>query len=169
MKRIMIIGNAGSGKSTLARTIGAALSLPVFHMDREVYWLPGWVERPKDEQVRQVERIVAQDAWVFEGNNSTTFHLRSARADMLIWLDMPLWIRLVRVGRRNVRQRGKSRPDMADGCTERLRMLPGFLWFILSTARRSRAKQDTFYRNAALPKARLISLRDVNAYVEALK
>ncbi len=165
----MIIGGAGSGKSTLAREIGAVLSLPVFHMDRDVFWLPGWVERAKDDQVRQVERIVAQERWVFEGNNSSTFHLRAARAEMLIWLDVPLWKRLFRAMRRNIRQRGKIRPDMAEGCTEQLRMLPGFVWFILSTAKRARTNQQRFFASTTLPKIRLTALREVNAYVETLK
>lgn len=168
MKRIMIIGSAGSGKSTLARQIGMALNLPVFHMDRDVFWLPGWVERTKDDQLRQVERIVALDAWVFEGNNSSTFHLREARADMLIWLDVSLWTRVVRVVRRNIVQRGKTRPDMADGCTERLRMLPGFLWFIVSTARSSKTKQRALFEASALAKHRLILISDTAAFLRSL-
>ena len=164
----MIIGGAGSGKSTLARQIGTALNLPVFHMDREVFWLPGWVERSKDDQLQQVERIVALDAWVFEGNNSSTFHLRCARADMLIWLDVPLWKRLFRVVRRTTQQRGKSRPDMADGCTEELRMLPGFLWFIVSTAGDSGAKQKAVFTASALKKHRLTSFSETAALLRSL-
>lgn len=164
----MIIGGAGSGKSTLACQIGKALNLQIFHMDRDVYWLPGWVERSKDDQVRQVERIVALDAWVFEGNNSSTFHLREARADMLIWLDVSLWTRVVRVVRRNIVQRGKIRPDMSDGCTERLRMLPGFLWFLVSTAKSGRAKQQEFFNKSDLPKFCLTELDEVNVLMETL-
>lgn len=164
----MIIGGAGSGKSTLARQIGMALNLPVFHMDRDVFWLPGWVERTKDDQLRQVERIVALESWVFEGNNSSTFHLREARADMLIWLDVSLWTRVVRVVRRNIVQRGKIRPDMADGCTERLRMLPGFLWFIVSTARSSKTKQRALFEASALAKHRLILISDTAAFLRRL-
>lgn len=167
-RRVMIIGGAGSGKSTLARRIGACLGVPVYHMDREVFWLPGWAERPKDDQVRQVERIVGLDAWVFEGNNSSTFHLREMRAELLIWIDIPLLTRLVRVVRRNVVQRGDVRTDMADGCPEHLRMLPGFLWFILSTAHSGRAKQRAFFNTSAVPKVRVRSSDDVNTVLETL-
>ena len=169
MRRIMIIGSAGSGKSTLARNVGQALDLPVYHMDREVFWLPGWEERPKPDQVQQVKRIVAQEAWVFEGNNSSTFHLRVARAQMLVWLDPPLWKRLLRVIRRSLQQRGRSRPDMADGCTEQLRMLPGFLWFILSTARNSRAKQRAQYETTDLPRHRITTFAQADALVADLQ
>ncbi|WP_370227125.1 AAA family ATPase [Cognatishimia sp.] len=167
-KRVLIIGSAGSGKSTAARLIGAALDLPVYHMDREVFWLPGWVERGKADQVAQVKRIVAKPGWVFEGNNSSTFAIREARADLLIWLDLPLPLRLWRVIRRNIRGRGASRPDMAEGCDERLSMLPGFLWFILRTARGSRRKQSKFYAGTRLPKHHFRNSIEVDQFVESL-
>ncbi len=167
-RRVMIIGNAGSGKSTAARKIAAVFDLPVFHMDREVYWLPGWQERSKDDQLVQVKRIVAQETWVFEGSNSGTFHLREARADLLIWLDTPLLVRLWRVIRRNILQQGQVRDDMAPGCTERLDMLPGFLWFILSTWRNSQRKAGAFYHASPLPKHRFTTARAVNQYIRSL-
>lgn len=167
-KRVMIIGGPGSGKSTLATRMGAALGLPVYHMDREVFWLPGWQERAKDDQRRQIERIVALDAWVFEGNNSSSFSLREARADMLVWLDVPLWLRLVRVIRRSVRQNGQTRADMARDCPERLSMLPDFLWFILSTARSGRRTQGAFFDATRLMRYRLRSVSEVEAFVAGL-
>jgi adenylate kinase family enzyme len=40
-KRIAVIGSPGAGKSTLARELGAALGLPVYHLDR-LLWRPHW-------------------------------------------------------------------------------------------------------------------------------
>ncbi len=167
-KRVMIIGSSGSGKSTAARLIGEELGLPVFHMDREVYWLPGWVERDKADQVRQVERIAAQEHWVIDGNNASTFHIRETRADLLIWLDLPLPLRLFRVIRRTLQQRGHSRPDMADGCIEKLHLLPGFLHFIVTTGRKSRRKQAAFFAKTTLPKHRFARSADFNHFLEVL-
>lgn len=164
----MIIGSAGSGKSTAARLIGEKLGLPVFHMDREVYWLPGWVELSQEDRVRQVEWLVAKDAWVFEGSYSSTFHLREARADMVIWLQIPLAQRLFRVIRRSITQRGKARPDMADGCVEKLSMLPGFLHFIVTTNSRAKRKQAAFFEKTALPKGRFKTTKAFNDFVAAL-
>lgn len=49
-QRVLLYGVTGSGKSTAAARLGAALGLPVHFVDDEVGWLPGWVERPQDEQ-----------------------------------------------------------------------------------------------------------------------
>lgn len=164
----MIIGGSGSGKSTAARMIGEKLGLPVYHMDREVYWLPGWVERDKGDQLLKIKRLAAHDAWVIEGNSSSTFALREARAHLLIWLDIPLAVRVFRVIRRSLMQRGQSRPDMSDGCQERLRMLPGFLHFILSTHHSSRQKQAAFFAKTGLPKQRFRKGDRLNRFVQAL-
>jgi adenylate kinase family enzyme len=155
----MIIGSAGSGKSTLARLLAVRLKVPAYHMDKEVFWLPGWVERDHDDQVAQVARIAALEAWVFEGNKASTFHIREARADLLIWLDVPLWLRFWRITRRAITQNGQTRVDMAEGCNERLTLLPGFWWFVLSTAASSRRKQQAFFETTALQKHRLSTLK----------
>lgn len=168
MKRIMIVGAAGSGKSTAARAIGERLGLPVFHMDRDVYWLPNWEERPEPDRQARVADLVNQDAWVFEGSYSRTFSLRLTRAEMLIWLDPPLLLRLFRVIRRTFQQRGESRSDMAEGCVERVDMLPGFLWFIVSTAKSSRRKQRALFDSATIPKHRLRFAADTNRFIETL-
>lgn len=167
-RRILIVGSAGSGKSTLARMIGDRLGLPVYHMDREVFWLPGWVERDKADQMAQIARIVAQDTWVFEGNHSSSFAMREARAETLIWLDVPVWKRLLRVSRRQWQGRGKVRADAADGCAETMWRLPGFLWFIFHTARASHRKLAALFAQSVLPKHRLTTFAEVDAFVRAL-
>ncbi|MEO0386766.1 MAG: AAA family ATPase [Pseudomonadota bacterium] len=168
LRRIMIVGAAGSGKSTLARMLGQRLGLPVYHMDRDVYWLPGWEERETADRIARVEKIAARDAWVFEGSFSQTYGTRAARADVLIWLDTPLALRLLRVVRRQIRHSGQTRPDMAEGCPEKVSMLPGFLWFMWRTARSSRRKARAVFKTMPRDRVRLTSARAVNAYVARL-
>jgi adenylate kinase family enzyme len=140
MKRVMIVGGPGSGKSTLAEKLGAKTGLPVFYMDH-IHWNPGWVERTKDEKNTLTREIHAKDAWIFEGNHSSTFHERVARADTLIWLDLALWLRVIRVLRRTVIYLGRSRPDLPENCNERLGMQTiEFLQFIWRTRQSGRAK-----------------------------
>ena len=49
-------GVTGSGKSTAAVALGRALVLPVHLVDEEFGWLPGWVQRPAEEQREQQEQ-----------------------------------------------------------------------------------------------------------------
>lgn len=119
MKRVMIVGGSGAGKSTLARGFGAATGLPVHHMDH-IHWQAGWVARSRAQRKDMALAIEAQDRWIFEGGFSTTYDNRAARADTLIWLDVPVAVRLWRVTWRTVKSYGRNRPDIPQGCAERL-------------------------------------------------
>lgn len=133
MRRIMIIGGPGSGKSTLALALGARLGLPVVHID-PMYWAAGWVQRPAAQTVALVAAAAAGPSWVFEGNHSASYACRADRADLIVFLDLPRLLRLVRVLRRVWHYAGQTRPDMPQGCPERLDF--GFLLFTLRWERR---------------------------------
>ena len=138
-RRIAIMGGPGSGKSTLARALGARLDLPVF-----IHWKPDWVERPQSEKRTLVRDVLAQEAWVFEGGFSAIQAERLARAEVVIWLDLPYALRMWRVLRRTARWYGQVRPDMQDGCPEgRNPEMLAFWRFIWRTRHRSRAKIAT--------------------------
>ena len=125
MKRVMIIGGSGSGKSTLARMLGAVTGLPVVHID-PMYWKPEWEQRSIEETHRLVLAATARQEWIFEGNNSSTFAERMARADSLVFLDMPTYLRVWRVILRTIKDYGKVRVGSSEGCPER------FNWEFLS-------------------------------------
>jgi len=121
MKRVMIIGGAGSGKSTLAIKLGELTGLPVIHID-PMYWKPGWILRDADETREMVLEATARGSWIFEGNNTSTFPERIARADTLIFLDISTALRLWRVLYRTAKSYGHSRPDMQTDCPERVNL-----------------------------------------------
>jgi hypothetical protein len=98
------------------------------------------VERSKAEKTRLCLEAEQRERWVFEGGHSTTWPSRVARADMLVWLDLPVGLRLWRVTRRAIVGLGRTRPDMAEGCPERLQSLPEFISYIWTTRRSARAK-----------------------------
>jgi adenylate kinase family enzyme len=134
MRRVMIIGNAGSGKSTLARALGARLSLNVLHMDT-IFWKSGWVESSVDELRGKLETFLhTHDTWVIDGNYSRTWPLRLERADTVIFLDAPVWVSLYRVVKRRVQYHGRSRPDLTEGCPEKIDL--EFLQWILGAPKR---------------------------------
>lgn len=135
----MIVGQPGSGKSTLAQALGKRTGLPVIHIDK-IYWRAGWVERSKAEKTRLCEEAAKESLWIFEGGHSVTWTSRLARADMLICLDRSVGLRLWRVIRRAVTGLGQTRPDMAEGCQERLGTLPEFIAYIWGTRNSARAK-----------------------------
>lgn len=102
--RITIIGNCGSGKSTLARKISEKFNIPHIHLDRFWFEANGHTLRKDDtegkEKVRaqirgKVEIFIRQDSWVSDGWYSRVQPLIAERADKVIFLDIPLWRRLI--------------------------------------------------------------------------
>lgn len=118
--KIAIIGYSGSGKSTLARALGERLDCPVLHLD-SVYHGPGWSVRPDEEVLQAVENFLEHDAWVVDGTYSRFhFERRMSEADRIIILSFNRFACLWRVWKRYRHYRGQSRPDIAEGCPEKL-------------------------------------------------
>jgi adenylate kinase family enzyme len=129
MRRVLIIGPCGSGKSTLARELAPLMRLPLIHMD-QLGWQAGWVETEKAEFHARLAEVVAQDTWLIEGNYGSTLTPRLARADTVIYLDFPIRLCLWRLAKRIVTHRGRSRPDMPEGCPERFDA--AFFWYVMT-------------------------------------
>jgi hypothetical protein len=127
MRRVIVFGPPGSGKSTVAKQIGAAFGLPVFHLD-QFYFHPGWVMRDWDDFREDVERLAEGPEWVIDGNYFATMAPRLMAADTLIYIDLPIWLCLLRVVRRSLAGLGRVRPDSAPGCPERIDL--GFYRFV---------------------------------------
>lgn len=117
-RRIVVIGSSGGGKSTLSRAIADRYGLPLQSLDRDVRWLPGWVERDRAEQRAITTRLVAEERWVMDGTGASSFDIRLPRTDLILWVRLPRWRCLTGVARRVLRYRGTVRPDMAPGCPE---------------------------------------------------
>ncbi|CTQ48665.1 AAA family ATPase [Jannaschia donghaensis] len=168
MRRVMIIGQPGSGKSTLARAVGEIAHLPVVHIDM-IHWMPGWVERDRAEKTRMCNAVHRRPAWVFEGGHTATWEDRLARADTLIWLDLPVALRLWRVTRRTAMSWGRVRPDVPEDCPERFSAeFFGFIWRTRATAR---ARCARLFASAGGEKAthHLRRPSDVSSYLAALR
>jgi len=119
MQRVMVVGCPGSGKTTFARRLGAALALPVIHLDFH-FWRPGWEIPDLATWRQQVAGLAAAPQWVMDGNYSNTYDIRMPRADGLVWLDHPRAVCLRRVLLRTVKGYGTTRPDLPAGCPERV-------------------------------------------------
>ncbi len=119
MKKILVIGSSGSGKSTFARKLGEILKIEVIHLDSH-FWHPGWIETQKNEWPGVVEKLLEREAWIMDGNYSRTLEKRILACDTIFFLDLPRRICLARVLKRVIAYRNRSRPDVAEGCLERL-------------------------------------------------
>ena len=159
MERVAIIGPGGAGKSTLARALGGLTGLPVVHLDRE-HWLPGWVEPPRDEWGERVEELAAGERWIIDGNYGRTMEPRLARADTVVYLDFARRTCIWRVLKRRFeyRDRGRSRPDMADGCEETIDWK--FLTWLWTYPARRRANTLGLLAEAHRRGTRVVILRD---------
>ncbi|KIN66991.1 IstB domain protein ATP-binding protein [Sulfitobacter donghicola DSW-25 = KCTC 12864 = JCM 14565] len=155
----------------MALQIGAKTGLPVFHLD-QIFWMPNWAQRPEAEKLARVAEIEAKDSWVIEGVISETFPNRMARCDMLIWLDLPLSLRLWRVIRRTFHYRGRSRPDMPVDCVQRFdAKTMSFLKFLWQDHRAAQQRMvDSISAHGQGVKLyHLQSLREVRAFVQGFE
>jgi len=167
-KRVLVIGSGGSGKTHLARRLGEILGLPVYHLDR-MFWKPGW-ELSSDAEIRcAIEQVLDNDRWIMDGNYSGTMAMRMARADTIIFLDLPTLACLRGVVARYLKYRKRTRPDMTEGNIERLTF--PFLGWILTYRRRRRPKVLSLLERHCADKTVVIldSRRAVDAFVEQLQ
>jgi len=109
-RRILVWG--GGGKSTLARALGRKLGMPVIELDA-LSWLPDWVERDQQEFRALTLRTVEEcgKAWIIDGQYTSLLGGELlARADTLIWLDLPWRVIFWRIFSRGIRRiRDKQR------------------------------------------------------------
>jgi len=90
-RRFALIGLPGSGKSTFATKLGKLLHIPVHHLDQHQFE-PGGKKRDKREFLALQKALVEEDAWVIEGCSFSTFEMRFARADVVIYFFLPRYL-----------------------------------------------------------------------------
>jgi adenylate kinase family enzyme len=118
--RILVVGCSGGGKSTLSQKLAWQFALTYVSIDRDILWLPGWVQRGKDEQRRRIAERIAGDRWIMDGTSPSSFDIRLPRADIVIWVRMPRLLCIWGVVTRWLRYIGRTRPEMAPGCIEKI-------------------------------------------------
>ena len=167
MERIIIIGCPGSGKSTLARQLGEKLDLPVIHLDR-LWWQSGWKNVTKEEFDARLDRALAMDRWIIDGNYSRTMAARLEKCDTVIYLDFNRWACLLGMCQRVLGSRGKVRPDMAKGCPERFDW--EFVKYIWNFNKNNRVMNYTWIARSKHAWAIVLkNRREVKQFLQSLK
>lgn len=120
--KIEIMGYSGSGKSTLCRKLAEMYEVPFLHLD-SVHFLKNWEVRNEEEKQKIVSTFLDhnQEGWVIDGNyTKLSYERRVDEADVVIQLLFPGINCLIRCIKRFFTYKGKSRPDMTEGCEEKI-------------------------------------------------
>lgn len=120
--KIAIMGYSGSGKSTLCRNLSEKYNIPALHLDA-VNFLPNWEKREEHEKQCLVTSFLNNNSegWVIDGNyTKLSYERRVEEADIVIQMLFGRLNCLWRCTKRYHTYKGQSRPDMAEGCNEKL-------------------------------------------------
>jgi len=98
LKRIAVIVRPCSGKSTFAINLGKILNIPVCHLDKYVF--DGKTKRDMQEFLSIKQACIDEESWIIEGCSFSTLEMRLARADVLIYCDLPAWLCIGRLFKR---------------------------------------------------------------------
>ncbi|HEY4346506.1 MAG TPA: hypothetical protein VGM80_02880 [Gaiellaceae bacterium] len=88
MERVAVIGCGGAGKTWFATRLAELTGLPLVHLDTE-YWRGTRIRPPTADWERRHEELVAEPLWILDGNYGGTMAARFARADTIVFLDLP--------------------------------------------------------------------------------
>jgi adenylate kinase family enzyme len=102
LRRVNVKGTSGSGKTTFARELARRLDLPFVELDA-LHHGPDWYQPTAEEFRARVVEAMAQlpDGWVIDGNYEPKLgETVIAQADTIVWLDLPLGLKLRRLARR---------------------------------------------------------------------
>ena len=170
MKRIMILGFSGGGKSTLAQNMGKILGIEPTHMDA-LHWLPNWVESSREEKIEKLTPVLQREAWIIDGNyQKILWTERVALADTVIFIDVNRFTCFWQAWRRSKMYKGKTRPDMGEGCTEKFDW--EFAKWVFFLGRKKRKDYlRVIHEFAAVGKSTYIlrTKKDINNFLKGLK
>ena len=102
MRRVNVKGTSGSGKTTFGQELARRLGVPFVELDA-LHHGPDWAEPTNDEFRARVREAIdaAPEGWVIDGNYEAKLGDQVlGAADTIVWLDLPLRLKLGRLWRR---------------------------------------------------------------------
>jgi adenylate kinase family enzyme len=114
-ERVLIAGVSGVGKTSLAKRVSDVLGIQHTELDA-LFHGEAWV--PREGFLADVHALAAAEAWITEWQYAAARPILAARADLVLWLDLPFFtVTLPRVVRRTIRRRAR-REVLWNGNTE---------------------------------------------------
>lgn len=169
VERILLYGVTGSGKTTYAARLAEKTGLP-WHSVDDLTWQQNWVPVPLEEQRRRVAEICAGERWILDTAYGQWLDIPLARVQLIVALDFPRWVSLVRLLRRTAARIVDRRP-ICNGNRESLRMAlsrESIIAWHFRSFRRKRSRMRAWSADKAGPAVRrFTSARMVEAWLEA--
>jgi len=125
----LVIGSPGAGKSTLsARVLRQKLGVPVI-ISIGTTGCRMEIPRHGPRRAKSSERLPTRRNGSWTEISRETFDLRMPRADTLVWLDYPRSACVRRILTRTIKDYGKQKPDLPEGCPEQFdKKLRRWVW-----------------------------------------
>ena len=105
VQKIGILGTSGAGKTTLGREIARRMQTVFVEVD-SIRHKANWVQASSEELRSGIEaHIEGHDRWVIDNLCERELgNFIIDRLDLIVWLDLPLWLKLFRAARRSWRR-----------------------------------------------------------------
>jgi adenylate kinase family enzyme len=169
-QRVLVYGVTGSGKTTAAARISAATGVPWTSVD-DLTWEPGWVQVPLAEQRRRIERVCSQDSWLLDTAYGQWLDVPLAAVELVVALDYPRWLSLLRLLRRTAVRIVDRRP-VCNGNTETLRQTfsrESIIAWHFRSFRSKRARIEAWEADGSGPRVlRFTRPRDLDRWIAGL-
>lgn len=123
--KIYIIGIVASGKTTFSKELPKSSGIPHYELDSIIHeqTANGRYKRTPEEQVQAIHEIDKTGQWIIEGTYRKSCQCLFDLADYVVFLDTPLWKRLIRIFSRFVKQQLKIEPCLYKSDLRMLRMM----------------------------------------------
>lgn len=161
--RAVVIGSSCSGKTTLAKHLAESFHVPHVELDR-LYWGANWTPVEALLFRTQVRQHVEEENWIVDGNYSVIQDEVFQRANLILWLNLPLRVVFGRALFRSF-VRILSREEIFAGNRETFLRTFGprsLLWWILTSFRERNRRYRAIFDKRDRTQTQLIELCSIS-------